>query len=66
MLQDKLQPFIDRYDEINNLLSSIEVVSDIKRMTELSKEQSSISKIVTAAKEYISTVDTIIENKSSR
>ena len=64
MLQDKLQPFIDRYDEINNLLSSIEVVSDIKRMTELSKEQSSISKIVTAAKEYISTVDTIIENKS--
>ncbi len=64
MLQDKLQPFIDRYDEINNLLSSIEVVSDIKRMTELSKEQSSISKIVTAAKEYISTTDTIIENKS--
>lgn len=64
MLQDKLQPFIDRYDEINNLLSSIEVVSDIKRMTELSKEQSSISKIVTAAKGYISTVDTIIENKS--
>lgn len=64
MLQDKLQPFIDRYDEINNLLSSIEVVSDIKRMTELSKEQSSISKLVTAAKEYISTTDTIIENKS--
>lgn len=64
MLQEKLQPFIERYDEINNLLSSIEVVSDIKRMTDLSKEQSSISKIVTVAKEYILTIDTIAENRS--
>lgn len=64
MLADKLQPFIDRYDEINDLLSSVDVISDIKRMTELSKEQSSISKIVSAAKQYLQVIDDITENKS--
>jgi len=52
MLQDKLQPFIDRYDEITNFLSDSAVVSDIKKMTELMKEQSSLSEIVEAAREY--------------
>lgn len=64
MLADKLQPFIDRYDEINNLLSSVDVISDIKRMTELSKEQSGISKIVSAAKQYLQIIDNITDNKS--
>lgn len=64
MLQDKLQPFIDRYDEINELLSSMEVISDIKRMTALSKEQSSISKVVDKAREYLSVIENITENKS--
>jgi peptide chain release factor 1 len=64
MLADKLQPFIDRYDEINNLLSSVDVISDIKRMTELSKEQSGISKIVSAAKKYLQIIDNITDNKS--
>jgi peptide chain release factor 1 len=63
MLQDKLQPFIDRYEEINNALISPEIVSDIKKMTELSKEQSSIEPIVKKAKEYIKTLEDIEENK---
>ncbi len=63
MLQDKLQPFIDRYEEINNLLISEDIVSDIKRMTELSKEQSSIEPIVNKAKEYIQVIEDIEENK---
>jgi peptide chain release factor 1 len=63
MLQDKLQPFIDRYEEINELLISPDIISDIKRMTDLSKEQSSIEPIVNKAKEYIKTLEDIDDNK---
>lgn len=63
MFQEKLQPFIDRYEEINTLLSSPDIASDISKMTELSKEQSSIAKLVEKAREYISTVEAIAENK---
>jgi len=63
MLQDKLQAFIDRYNEITNLLSSPDIASDIKKMTELSKEQSDIEPIYNAAKEYIEIAEAIAENK---
>ena len=63
MLQDKLQLFIDKYDEINDLLVSPDILSDIKKMTELSREQSSISKIVDAAKEYNQIIADIEDNK---
>ncbi len=64
MLKEKLQPFIDRYNEINALLSSPEITSDIKKMTELSKEQSDLEPLVEKAKSYIQTVDAIEENRS--
>ncbi|MDN5078038.1 peptide chain release factor 1 [Aliarcobacter butzleri] len=63
MLKDKLQPFINRFEEINQLLISSEITSDIKRMTDLSKEQSSIQPIVSKAKEYIKVLEDIEENK---
>lgn len=63
MLQDKLKPFIDRYEEINTLLISPDITSDIKKMTELSKEQSNIEPIVNKAKEYIKVIEDIEENK---
>jgi peptide chain release factor 1 len=63
MLKDKLQPFIDRYDEITNLLISEEVMSDVKRMTTLSKEQSKLQDIVDKAKEYNETLESISDNK---
>jgi len=63
MLQNKLQLFIDRYEEINQLLVSQEILSDIKKMTELSKEQSNLSKIVDAANEYNQIITDIEENK---
>ena len=63
MLQDKLQLFIDRYNEINDLLVSPDILSDIKKMTELSREQSGISKIVDAANEYNQIITDIEENK---
>ncbi|MEV9525181.1 peptide chain release factor 1 [Aliarcobacter butzleri] len=63
MLKDKLQPFINRFEEINQLLMSSEITSDIKRMTDLSKEQSSIQPIVSKAREYIKVLEDIEENK---
>ncbi|WP_294954262.1 peptide chain release factor 1 [Sulfurovum sp.] len=63
MFKEKLQPFIDRYDEISKLLSSPDIASDISRMTELSKEQSGLGKLVEKARLYIETSDAILENK---
>ncbi|NQY92984.1 MAG: peptide chain release factor 1 [Campylobacteraceae bacterium] len=63
MLKDKLQPFIDRYEEINTLLMAPDITSDIKLMTELSKEQSSIEPVVNAVNEYNQVIDDIEENK---
>ena len=63
MFKEKLQPFIDRYNELNTLLSSPDIASDIARMTELSKEQSSLSTLVEKARTYIETADAVTENK---
>ena len=59
MLKDKLQPFLDRYDEISKLLSDENITQDIKKLTTLSKEQSSLQKIVDKANEYITTLEAI-------
>ncbi len=64
MLKEKLSPFIQRYEEINKLLSSPEITSDIKKMTELSKEQSEIEPIVQKAKEYLGVLQAIEENRA--
>ncbi len=63
MLSDKLIPFINRYNELSELLSSPEITNDIKKMTELSKEQSSLTPIVEKAKEYKSVLEQIEEAK---
>ncbi len=64
MLSEKLTPFIDRYNEIGELLSAPDIADDIKRMTELSKEQSALQAIVDKATEYKELLETIEENKS--
>ncbi|WP_300369263.1 peptide chain release factor 1 [Hydrogenimonas sp.] len=64
MLREKLQPFIDRYNEITTLLSSPDITADIKKMTELSKEQSELEPLVEKANAYIATVEAIEENRS--
>lgn len=63
MFKEKLQPFIERYEEINTLLSSPDIAADISRMTELSKEQSNLNRLVEKAKVYIDTANAIEENK---
>jgi peptide chain release factor 1 len=63
MLASKLQPFLDRYEEISQLLSAPDIASDIEKMTALSKEQSSIEEIKEKASIYIDTINSIEENK---
>ncbi|MCK4875068.1 MAG: PCRF domain-containing protein, partial [Sulfurimonas sp.] len=63
MLSDKLTPFINGYNELSDLLSSPDITSDIKKMTELSKEQSSLLPIVEKAKEYKSLISDIADTK---
>ena len=63
MLKERLEPFIKRYEEITSLLSNPEITNDIKKMTELSKEQSSIENIYNKSKEYLSTIALVDENK---
>lgn len=43
---DRLKLMEERYEEINNLLMQPEVCADVKRLTELSKEQRSLEKVV--------------------
>ncbi len=64
MLKNKLQPFLDRYDEISKLLSKPDISNDIKKMTELSKEQSHLQAIKDKTDQYIETLDAIEENRS--
>ncbi|MBD3839924.1 MAG: peptide chain release factor 1 [Epsilonproteobacteria bacterium] len=63
MLQDRLKPFINRYDEITSLLSSPDITNDIKKMTDLSREQSNMSQLVEKAKSYLANIQSIEENK---
>lgn len=64
MLADKLKPFLERYSEINSLLSDPAIVNDIEKMTKLSKEQASIEPIKEVAQEYLQTLDDIENNKA--
>jgi len=63
MFKEKLQPFIDKYNEISSLLSSPNIANNIKHMTELSKELSGLSTLVEKAKLYIQTANDIEENR---
>ncbi|MCE3037041.1 peptide chain release factor 1 [Helicobacter sp. faydin-H20] len=63
MLVTKLLPIVKRYDEISTLLADSQIISDIKQLTALSKEQSEIEEITQNAKEYIKALDTIAELK---
>ncbi|EAI9339158.1 TPA: peptide chain release factor 1 [Campylobacter coli] len=64
MLASKLDPFLKRFKELNSLLSSSDIISDISKMTALSKEQKNLEPIVLKAKEYLKTLDSIEENKT--
>ncbi|OQX74966.1 MAG: peptide chain release factor 1 [Campylobacteraceae bacterium 4484_4] len=64
MLKSKLQPFLERYNEISRQLSQPEIVNDIKKMTELSKEQSAIEPVKQKAEAYFDVLESIEENRA--
>jgi len=49
---ERLQSLEDRYDELNQLLSDPEVISDVNKLREYSKEQSGLEGAVQAYREY--------------
>ncbi|MBU5465250.1 peptide chain release factor 1 [Virgibacillus sp. MSJ-26] len=49
---ERLQSLEDRYDELNQLLSDPEVISDVNKLREYSKEQSGLEDAVQAYREY--------------
>jgi|SRR5690554_3901413 len=49
---DRLDAIVERYNKINTMLANPEIASDIKKLTELSKELSHLDKVVSKYKEY--------------
>lgn len=60
---ERLKQIEERYNEITQLLMQQEVVTDIKRLTELSKEQSHLEPVVTLFREYNTVLDTLEDLK---
>ena len=60
-IRDRLQAVEDRYEELGELLSDPDVVSDTKRFMELSKEEASTRDTVTAYREYKQVLQNIVD-----
>lgn len=60
---DRLEVICERYEQITNMLQDSEVVKDIKKLTELSKEQRSLETIVNKYNEYKQTLADIEDLK---
>lgn len=56
---DKLQAVVDRYDELNELISDPAVIADTERFTKLSKEEGSLRETVEKYHEYQKVTKTI-------
>ena len=62
-MKDRLEVIANRYNQINELLLDMSVVSDIKKLTALSKEQRSLEKIVNKYHELLDLEANIEEAK---
>jgi len=62
-MRDRLDSIKERYDEINQLLMDPEVVTDVKRLTTLSKEQKDLSQIVEVYDKYVEALNTVSDLK---
>ena len=60
-IYDQLQAVEDRYEELGELLSDPDVVSDTKRFMELSKEEASNRDTVIAYREYKQVLQNIVD-----
>ena len=62
-MNERLDLMEKRYEEINTLLTKQEIVSDIKKLTELSKEQRGLEKVVVVYRGYKETLKQIEDLK---
>jgi len=60
---ERLENIKERYDEINILLTKEEITTDIKKLTELSKEQAALRETVEAYNQYKSNLKKIEKTK---
>lgn len=60
---DRLEAILNRYNEISEELSKSEIVSDIKKMTELSREQTRLEETVNLYQHYKKVLESIEEDK---
>ena len=60
---DRLKATVKRYNEITSELASPEIVSDIKKMTELSKEQTRLTETVELYTKYKEVLNNIEEDR---
>lgn len=60
---DRLEVISKRYHQISEMMTDMSIISDIKKLTSLSKEQKSLEKIVVKYHEYQDTVKQIADLK---
>lgn len=60
---EQLQGLVDRYDEIQELMSDPEVINDTKRYMALTKEEADMREVVSKFREYKDAVQAIKDNE---
>ena len=65
-IYDQLQAVEDRYEELGELLSDPEVVSDTNRFMELSREEANTRETVIAYREYKQVIQNISDAEGLR
>lgn len=60
---ERLEKTLEKYNEIKEELTRPETISDISKLTKLSKEQSSLEEVVTVYKEYKNVLKQIADDK---
>lgn len=63
-LLERMQSLEDRYDKLNQMLSDPEVISDINKLREYSKEQSGLEDVIQAYREYKDVLEQLNDAKA--
>lgn len=62
-MRDRLDKIKERYDEINQMMMDPAIVTDVKKLTTLSKEQKDLLPVVELYEKYVDALDTIEDLK---
>ena len=63
-MKDKLESIIDRYNTIEKQMADQEVLSNLEKLKEISKEYKQLEPIVITGKEYIKVLHQIVDSES--